>query len=154
MTDKELKKLSRLELLELLLAESRENDRLRAEIERLDDKQAVEKSAQHLNEAAKQLDSALEKVLSMMPHGNNSPTDDSCKDSATSHNEVPAEQADSEKEKAEAAHNLVDYNIYKKLIIFFKKNPYALSVLPDDLHQEVSDRINAIQNNIKKKTAD
>ena len=35
MTDKELKKLSRLELLELLLAESRENERLRAEIEQI-----------------------------------------------------------------------------------------------------------------------
>ena len=69
MTDKELKKLSRLELLELLLTESRENERLRAELERINAENAVEKSAQHLNETAKQLDSALQKVLSMMSDG-------------------------------------------------------------------------------------
>ena len=66
MTDKELKKLSRLELLELLLTESRENERLREELDRVKKENTVEKSAQHLNEMSKQLDSALQKVSSML----------------------------------------------------------------------------------------
>lgn len=66
MTDKELKKLSRLELLELLLTESRENERLREELERVKKENTVEKSAQQLNETSKQLDSALQKLSSML----------------------------------------------------------------------------------------
>ena len=44
MNDKELKKLSRLELLELLLAESRENERLRAEIEQIKQENTIIKT--------------------------------------------------------------------------------------------------------------
>ena len=40
MTDKELRKLSRMELLELLLAESRENERLRARLKSAEEKLA------------------------------------------------------------------------------------------------------------------
>ena len=52
MTDKELTKLSRLELLELLLAESRENERLRAEIEQIKQENTIIKSVQQLDETS------------------------------------------------------------------------------------------------------
>lgn len=61
-TDKELKKLSRLELLELLLAESRENERLRAELEEIKQENAVKKSAEQLSETSKQLDETSGKL--------------------------------------------------------------------------------------------
>lgn len=61
-TDKELKKLSRLELLELLLTESRENERLREELEKIKKENAIEKSAQQLNEVSKQMDETSEKL--------------------------------------------------------------------------------------------
>ncbi len=61
-TDKELKKLSKLELLELLLVETRENERLREELEKAKKENSIEKSAQLLNETAKQLDDALQRV--------------------------------------------------------------------------------------------
>ena len=61
-TDKELKKLSKLELLELLLAETREHEHLREELEKAKKVNSVEKSAQILSETAKQLDEALKKV--------------------------------------------------------------------------------------------
>lgn len=61
-TDKELKKLSRLELLELLLAETRENEKLREELAKAKKENSIEKSAVILNETAKQLDEALQKV--------------------------------------------------------------------------------------------
>ena len=38
MTDRELRKLSRAELLELLLEESRENERLRAQLQEMNEK--------------------------------------------------------------------------------------------------------------------
>lgn len=64
-TDKELKKLSRLELLELLLTETRENERLREELEKAKKENSIEKSAVLLNETAKQLETALQSVTAM-----------------------------------------------------------------------------------------
>lgn len=62
MTDKELKKLSRLELLELLLTESRENERLREELEKIKQENTIKKSAEHLNETSENLGEASEKL--------------------------------------------------------------------------------------------
>lgn len=64
-TDKELKKLSRLELLELLLTETRENERLREELEKAKQENSIEKSAVLLNETAKQLETALQSVAAI-----------------------------------------------------------------------------------------
>lgn len=61
-TDKELKKLSRLELLELLLTESRENERLREELEKIKQENTIKKSAEHLNETSENLGEASEKL--------------------------------------------------------------------------------------------
>ena len=69
-TDKELKKLSRLELLELLLIETRENERLKEELEKIKKENSIEKSAQLLNETANQLDAALQKVSSISDAAN------------------------------------------------------------------------------------
>ena len=65
MTDKELKRLSRLELLELLLTETRENEKLRAELAKAKKENGIEKSAVILNETAKQLNEALQRVSSL-----------------------------------------------------------------------------------------
>jgi hypothetical protein len=70
-TDKELKRLSKLELLELLLVETRENEKLREELAKAKKENSIEKSAVILQETAKQLDEALQKVSSM----SNMPTD-------------------------------------------------------------------------------
>jgi hypothetical protein len=64
-TSKELKRLSRLELLELLLVQTRENERLREELKKVKQENCIEKSAKSLNETAKQLDAALDKVTSI-----------------------------------------------------------------------------------------
>ncbi len=66
MTDKELKKLSRLELLELLLAETRENERLRTELEKIKQENTIKKSAQHLNATSENLGAALQQVSSII----------------------------------------------------------------------------------------
>ena len=69
MTDKELKKLSRLELLELLLVETRENERLREELEKAKQENSIEKSAVILSETVKQLESALQTVTTISSDG-------------------------------------------------------------------------------------
>ena len=61
MTDKELTKFSKLELLELLLVESRENERLRAELEQLKQENTIKKSVQQLNETVENLGKTSEK---------------------------------------------------------------------------------------------
>ena len=61
MTDKELMKFSKLELLELLLVESRENERLRAELEQLKQENTIKTSVQQLNETAENLGKTSEK---------------------------------------------------------------------------------------------
>ena len=70
MTDKELKKLSRLELLELLLIETHENERLKEELEKAKKENSIEKSAQLLNETAKQLDETLQKASGFSDNAN------------------------------------------------------------------------------------
>ena len=64
MTDKELRKLSRMELLELLLAESRENERLRARLksaeEKLDSRVIDIENSGSLAEAALRLNHVFE----------------------------------------------------------------------------------------------
>ncbi len=64
MTDKELKRLKRVDLLELLIAQSRENERLRAELEetrsKLEAKELALKQAGSIAEAALQLNRVFE----------------------------------------------------------------------------------------------
>lgn len=64
MTDKELRKLKRIEILELLLEQSRENERLRAEIaevnKKLEDKEIAIKEAGSIAEAALKLNGIFE----------------------------------------------------------------------------------------------
>ena len=64
MTDKELRKLKRIEILELLLEQSRENERLRAEIEemkkKLEDREIAIKESGSIAEAALKLNGIFE----------------------------------------------------------------------------------------------
>ncbi len=64
MTDKELRKLKRIEILELLLEQSKENERLRAEIaavnKKLEDKEIAIKESGSIAEAALKLNGIFE----------------------------------------------------------------------------------------------
>lgn len=64
MTDKELKRLKRVDLLELLIAQSRENDRLRSELEdarsKLEAKELAMEQAGSIAEAALRLNKVFE----------------------------------------------------------------------------------------------
>lgn len=135
MTDKELKKLSRLELLELLLTESRENERLREELEKIKQENTIKKSAEHLNETSENLGEASEKlqealrqvssIISGLDKINRvvidekitSVSDEVDKNEET--DEIQEEQIDSEKNEAETSDAVIEnqklYDISKRL---------------------------------------
>lgn len=64
MTEKELRRLSRMDLLEMLLEQSRENERLQAELEtvkkQLEDRRIMEQEAGSIAEAALRLNKVFE----------------------------------------------------------------------------------------------
>ena len=60
MTDKELRKLSRLELLELLLEASRENEKLKEKIAKMKQESNAAKSIENLSATTKQVSTVLE----------------------------------------------------------------------------------------------
>lgn len=125
MTDKELKKLSRLELLELLLVESQENQRLRDELDRVKSEDAIGKSVARLQETSDQLYAALQQVLSM--------------DVAAG---APREKKEAE---ASAAKKSVDGEIYKRILLLVEKNPEVLDAFPEDLRKTIIDRIHEVR---------
>lgn len=131
MTDKELKKLSKLELLELLLTETRENSRLKEELE-----------------------DALEKVSLMMDNLCKAEEGCDCKkdfsaaapsDEAVSVNSVTADINRIQEESTGSADEFVDFNIYKMLIFHYIRNPEALDNLPAELRSTVTNRIDELK---------
>lgn len=136
MTDKELRKLSRLELLELLLEASKENRELKETVERLksenDTAQSIEKlsavtqqtenSLKYVNSLADLLRDALGKTASVKAKGN------IAKETVTS---------------AETT-SVSDREIYRRMLCFFAENTDKLSVLPSDIENAVRERIRRI----------
>lgn len=152
MTDKELKKLSRLELLELLLTESRENERLKEELEKVKQENTVEKSARQLNETSDKLESALQKMSSMISELGEV-REKECvivKQAVVSQPVSTVEQAFDDlssvehKPSAYSEHH-EDFDIYKNLLVFYISNPQSLDILPNELRQSVINRIEEIK---------
>lgn len=153
MTDKELKKLSRLELLELLLAESRENEHIKEELEKVKQENTIEKSAHHLNETSDKLESVLQKLSSMITElGEVREKECVVVKQTVSSESIRAKEENNLQtdtviaDVSENPDRYVDFNIYKNLIVFFISNPESLDVLPDDLRQTVVNRIEEIKN--------
>ena len=130
MTDKELKKLRRLELLELLLEESRENERLRKEIERLKSEESIITASVRISEAADKLESVLGVKAS---EGAYEGTDR--KEATVSYRE---------KTESSIKAGAVDADIYKRIMVFFCRNPRSVIFLPEDIRSDVEKRIREI----------
>ncbi|MBQ5825419.1 MAG: hypothetical protein IIW48_11515 [Clostridia bacterium] len=139
MTDKELKKLSRLELLELLLTESRENERLKEELEQAKKENSIEKSAQQLSETSVQFEDTLRKMDSLITAL-----------SETRVTGIPVVEApppaflenwETDIRNTADANKPIDQVIYRNLMQFFTNNEYCLVVLPDTLRKAVKKRI-------------
>ncbi len=134
MTDKELRKLSRLELLELLLEASKENERLRDEIEALESENEAAQKLRTLSETALQLENALRYASTLIE----------------ALKEMPKKTACVSGEKTKKTGSPSDADIYGRIMGFYSKNPDSLHHLPERLRKDVSERIKEILDKINK----
>ena len=139
MTDKELRKLSRLELLELLLEASRENEKLKEKIAKMKQESNAAKSIENLSATTKQVSTVLEYA--------NNLTDTLRK---TTHEVVTAgtkpqsKRSSVQKAPEEKQPVISDRNLYWRIMNVYAKNDEALNVLPDDIRNDIRDRIRGI----------
>lgn len=128
MTDKELRKLSRLELLELLLEASRENEKLKEKVEKLRVENQMAQSIENLSDAALQLENAL-KYADSLTGALKSAADEDVKNNP----EIKGPEYDRE--------------LYRRILSFFAKNEDKLTVFPSGIGNDVRARINTILEN-------
>lgn len=127
MTDKELRKLSRLELLELLLEASKENKKLKEKIENLKAENKTAQSIENLSVATRQVENALKYANSI----------------TSALKETSGETVSYSKE-GQVKKIQPDKEIYKRMICFFAENDEKLSVFPDDIAKDVRERIRSL----------
>ena len=139
MTDKELRKLSRLELLELLLEASRENEKLKEKIAKMKQESNAAKSIENLSATTKQVSTVLEYA--------NNLTDTLRKTThevVTAGTKTQSERSSVQKAPEEKQPVISDRNLYWRIMNVYAKNDEALDVLPDDIRNDIRDRIRGI----------
>ncbi|MBQ8503566.1 MAG: hypothetical protein IJ491_04725 [Clostridia bacterium] len=158
MTDKELKKLSRLELLEILLEESKENERLRTEIEETKNEENPANVEKKLSEMTVQMNSALSQANTLIHElkqitregitvkavGKTS----SVPEGGQVYPKVPKKENPPLDEKAR---NIIisDRKLYWRMMHFYAQNEMALAFLPPDIQNDVRMRLRGIINDRK-----
>ena len=133
MTDKELRKLSRLELLELLLKESKENRELKAELEKI---KSVEKTTEQLKETAAQFDTSMQNAESLVAMLRKLVFGEGAAEASGSGTKTKDNLYTASRKKV-----LTDIDIYRRLMVFFSRDADALSLLPDRLREDVIRRL-------------
>ncbi len=133
MTDKELRKLSRLELLELLLDASKENKQLKEQIDRLTVENKTARNIENLSVITHQVEKALEYANGIT---------DSLK--ATSGKADSVNTGIRERKSPAVSGSLPDVEIYRQMLSFFARNDDKLGVFPADLENSVRARIRSI----------
>ncbi len=121
MTEKELRKLSRLDLLELLLEQTKINEQLRAEIAEIRLAEGNFTSIENLQKLNSQLSSALEYTDSLKKKVQKPKTQD----------------------------GKSDRGLYSRIMYFYLKNDDALASLPADLQEDIRERLRKITNENK-----
>ena len=137
MTDKELRKLSRLELLELLLEASKENKKLKEEIDRLQDENKTAHNIENLSVVTRQVENALKYATSLTGTLKTNSGETVLPDTDTS-GSISSKDCKSESEK------IADKDIYRLMLWFFAKNDDKLNVFPADIENIVRERIRTI----------
>ncbi|MBQ8210351.1 MAG: hypothetical protein IJZ35_07215 [Clostridia bacterium] len=122
MTEKELRKLSRLDILELLLEQTKINEQLRAEIDRIQGSDSEFNSIENLQKLNSQLSSALAYT-----------------DSLTKKAQKSTSSQDRKSDKY----------IYSRIMYFYLKNDAAMSALPPDLQEDIRERLRKVINECK-----
>lgn len=130
MTDKELRKLSRLELLELLLEVSNENKKLKEKIITLKAESKTAQNIENLSLVARQVENTLKYANSLT---------DSLKTVVKDESESVSIQ-----EKQAKPDLIKDRDIYILMLRFFVQNDDKLNVFPADIENIVRMRIKSI----------
>ena len=133
MTDKELRKLSRLELLELLLEASKENRKLKEQIKRLKIENKTTQNIENLSVITGQVENALRYANNITDTLKTTSGEDSLPEDNVQNNKSEIRQEP-----------LSDVELYKRMLHFFAKNDDKLSVFPDDIENDVRTRIRSI----------
>jgi hypothetical protein len=134
MTDKELRKLSRLELLELLLEATKENQKLKDTIKKMKIENQTAQNIENLSTATHKVENALKYANSLT---------DTLK--GTTKESVQT------RENTFGIHQLKsDRDIYWRTMAFFSKNRHLLTLLPEDLKNDISERIREVLQQIRK----
>lgn len=133
MTDKELRKLSRLELLEMLLEMSKENENLNKKLVQLKEENKAAKSAESLSVAATQMNAALQYINSITDSLNGT---SKSAGKGNTHNSHPANN----RKQSSAS----DVGLYCRILAFYAGNDYALDIMPEDLRNDVRSRLKDI----------
>lgn len=147
MKEKELKKLSRLELLEILLEETKENESLRKELEAMhsarESSDLLMSLTENLNvtlKHAKELTARLDKGACEKESGQIIP---------------PSPLVSSEQKKFAASKKndknafVSDLKLYFRILKFYYENEEALKLLPENMQEEITTRIRGILNGEK-----
>lgn len=132
MTDKELRKLSRLELLELLLEAGKENGRLKDEVSRLEIENKTSQNIENLSVMIRQLEDSISKVNGLA---------DALKNVSAGTVAAGGIKADNVKSESDGA---TDAEIYKRLLVFFATNEEKTDMLPTDIAEVVRGRIKSL----------
>ena len=141
MTDKELRKLSRLELLELLLESSKENSKLKEKIDSLTAENKTTQNIENLSVITRQVESALKYANSLT-----GVLESVSNEVASSDSEAKKASNNRPKKSKTCAETdpLSDVEIYRRMLSFFARNDDKLNVFPADIENDVRARINSI----------
>lgn len=141
MTDKELRKLSRLELLELLLEASKENRKLKKIIENQKLENATAQNIRNLSEATLRVENALKYANSLTNSLKASPNE--VLPPIIHH--IPSGSTEMKDKQAKSEYEMPsDKDIYLRMLCFLAKNEDKLSVFPTDIEIDVRNRIISI----------
>ena len=130
MTDKELRRLSRLELLELLLEASKENQLLKEQVERLTVENKTTENIENLSVITRQVENTLKyanNITDILKTG----SADGIPPSVKSDTNIPDNR-------------LADKEIYRRILLFFANNNNKLDVFPDELSEDIRTRLNSL----------
>lgn len=152
MTDKELKKLSRLELLEILLEETKENEKLRAELEKANN---IIENAAVLSELIVKMNNTLGQAQSFTTKLSQITEDMSSVSSQVQSSNINQEQPrqnvfptpskeNNPAQKTDTANNISDVKLYVSILKYYLANYAALNTLPADIQNNIKTRLRGI----------
>lgn len=142
MNEKELKKLKRLEILELLLEQSAINENMKQELQELKNR----------NNAA-ELTENLEKMISQMNYAIENVDHIADKLQQMSKKEPGAESIENKNDRVVSVQQkndtVTNKNLYGRIMYFFWQNDDVLSSLPDELQKDIRTKLRGILNDRK-----